>query len=173
MSKITIVCLGSLWYIEDRAGLAVCEELNKRIVNSQGVSIVVCETGIERCTGIILRERPNVLVVVDSILVLDNSAEEYLGNILVIDNLLECDESLIEGISTHKMPLKLILKFIKSEVSDLSRVVFVGIPVNSLTFCPPDEECDFPDYVKSSVMLAVEYIASLAREARLENFEKK
>jgi len=155
-----VVCLGSLWYIEDRAGLEVCRKVKEEAPSN--VSVIECEAGIERCIGLILREKPTIIVIVDSVLVRDRH-EEYLGKIIVVDNLLEKDISgiFLEQLSTHKLPIKIVLEFLEKENPSLRNVIFVGIPVDKLTFCAPDEDYKLPEHVYRSVLLAVDYIISI------------
>ena len=163
--NIVIACTGSEWYRDDRAGLIVCRNLQQALPERLGicnVSIVECETGLERCLGLITRNNPDVVIFVDAVRVVGHEENLRSGSVIVIDNVVEC-ESLQDAALTHKLSIKTVSQLINYLVGHSVRCVFVGIVVENLELCL-EENCELSEEVKKGVERCVNIVREIVRD---------
>lgn len=110
-----IMGIGSPLRSDDQAGLIVCEELSKK-----GIECIKCEYGLENCIGTVYEKKPSKLVIIDAAL-FENGTP---GDVVIVD-----EDALVEGrivISTHSIPLNLLLNMLKNE-GIIEKAYIVGI----------------------------------------------
>lgn len=116
-----IACIGTDLRSDDRAGLEVCRRLNSIGV---GVRTLICEYGIENCFQDIVAVNKRSIVIIDSAIVPNVKP----GTIMVIS---EDEISDFTPLTTHTIPLTLVLEILKKEMS-LLKTVILGIAVKNI-----------------------------------------
>ncbi|HID80366.1 MAG TPA: hydrogenase maturation protease [Ignisphaera sp.] len=116
-----IACVGTELRSDDRAGLEVCRRLESAGV---GVRTLLCEHGIENCFHSIVTANKSSIMIIDSAIVPNSEP----GAIVAIS---EDEISDFTPLTTHTIPLTLILEILKRETS-LSEIVILGINVKKL-----------------------------------------
>jgi len=119
--KWLIACIGTDLRSDDRAGLEVCRRLDSVRI---GVKTLVCEYGIENCFHSIVTANKNSIIIIDSAIVPNTEP----GTVVAIS---EDEISDITPLTTHTIPLTLVLEILKKEIS-LLRIVILGITVKNL-----------------------------------------
>ncbi len=99
-----IICIGNYMRRDDAAGLVICRMVKYRVRFN---NIFDCEGGLENCFRLIEKIKPRRILVVD--------AAEFNGEPgdVVLTNAIECDLEL-SLYSTHKIPINLAARFVKS-----------------------------------------------------------
>ncbi len=162
--NIVIVCVGSEWYRDDRAGLVVCDNLGQIISRRFGtcnVHIVKCETGLERCLGLIVRCLPDLVIFVDAVQVVEGE-EVKPGSVVIVDNVLE-NESLQDMVSTHKLSIKSVLQLISYLTGREVKGLFVGIIAEKLDLCLEDN-CELSEETRRGVERCIDIIRSIVQD---------
>ncbi len=115
-----IVCVGTYLRRDDYLALYLCRKLNEL-----GIKTVECEYGLENCLDVITELRPKGLLIIDAIL-----ADVPAGTIV-----LSKEEDIRDGIlaTTHNIPIKLIIKYLK-EVYGVGDAAVLGIRALDLSF---------------------------------------
>ncbi len=116
-----VVCIGTDLRSDDRAGLEVCRSLSDLYPQLQAI---ICEYGVENCMHDIISSRARSLVLIDAVIVPDLAP----GTIVVIDRD-EIDTQI--PLTTHTIPVTLVLKLIENELGSLD-VRVLGIVVKNL-----------------------------------------
>ncbi|MCD6096364.1 MAG: hydrogenase maturation protease [Thermoprotei archaeon] len=121
--RILVVTLGNELRGDDSLGVKLAEALCK-----QGLGDKLLNAGImlENLISVIIRRRPEVVIFVDAI-----DANLNPGEIVVYD--FDEDFKEITPLTTHKLPLKVIAKFIRKELSDV-KIFLIGVQVKSYEF---------------------------------------
>ncbi len=176
MKNIVIVCLGSEWYNDDIAGLEVCKRLRYTISQYTGncqVNIVTCETGIERCLGLIYRHNPDVVIFVDAVQVVNyGDVDTKAGDVVIVDlSEITNNEKTTLNIHTHKLPLPIVAQFLKYYCEKLREVLLVGIVVKDLELCL--EECELSEEAKYGVEKALNVLNDILREFCGEGIKRR
>ena len=121
--RVLVVTLGNELRGDDSLGVKLAEALCK-----QGLGDKLLNAGImlENLISVIIRKRPEVVIFVDAI-----DANLNPGEIVIYD----FDEGFKEvtPLSTHKLPLKVIAKFIREELSNV-KILLIGVQVKSYEF---------------------------------------
>ncbi len=159
--KTLIVCLGSIFYRDDRAGIEVCRRLEKY---GYGDSVVICDMGFERCLGEILRKDFQKLIIVDAVIPEGESIKP--GDVIYIEDFENIRDCLSRGltVSTHKLPVSLVLDFIKN-VKGNFKPIFIGICIKDLSICDEEfEECELSSEVEKGVNKVVNFLLEILEE---------
>ena len=101
--KVLICGIGNDTRGDDAFGLYVVEKL-KEMISNQKVVFLNCGEMPESYTGKIIRENPSHVVFIDAV-----HFEGKPGEIVLADP----EGTLGEAFSTHKMPLKLLVRYLK------------------------------------------------------------
>ncbi len=158
--KILVVCLGSVFYRDDRAGLEVCRRLQEHGYRN---NIVMCDMGFERCLGEMLKRGFNILIIVDAVVPF---GELKPGDIVFVEGFENINESLVKRnvVNTHKLSLDIVLDFIRSIKGDF-KPIFIGICIKDLSICDEEfEECKLSFEVEESVNKIVNFLIDLLGE---------
>ncbi len=123
-TKIVLLAVGSELRGDDAVGLLVAEELQKH--NIPNLEILIGGTAPENLTGEIKRLKPSHLVIVDAV-----EMKEPPGTI----KLLSPEEIGGYSFSTHSLPLKVMIDFIRQEWP--CAVIIVAIQPANLSFGAP------------------------------------
>ncbi|MCS7111707.1 MAG: hydrogenase maturation protease [Ignisphaera sp.] len=120
VDNFTIVCVGSELRSDDMAALEFCRKLR----GIKPFRVIICEYGVENCIGEIVDNNIKKIVLMDAAIIggLDPAS-------IVVLDLNEVGDYM--PLSTHTLPLPLLLKFIIEELKDVE-IVIVGIVVNKL-----------------------------------------
>lgn len=145
-TKPVLAGIGSPLRGDDRFGLLVCEELNKR-----GIHCITCEYGLENCIHEIIAEKKRTLILFDAILCDDCSP----GDLFLADIESAVDKELFA--TTHSFPLKLIIKLLKE--AGIEQIVVVGVIPRSLEI---SEEVS--EEAKRALMKLVEFLDSVMKK---------
>ncbi len=115
-----IVCVGTYLRRDDYLALYLCRKLNEL-----GIKVIECEYGIENCLDVITELRPKGILIIDAVL-----ADVPAGTIV-----LSKEEDIRDGVlaTTHNVPIKLIIKYLR-EVYGISDVTVLGIRALDLSF---------------------------------------
>ncbi|AIF70181.1 hydrogenase maturation protease [Palaeococcus pacificus DY20341] len=104
--KVLICGIGNDMRGDDALGVYIAEELKKRIKNPK-VTVLNCGEMPESYTGRIIRENPTHVIFIDAV-----HFEGKPGEIVIADP----EGTLGEAYSTHKMPLKLLVGYLKQNL---------------------------------------------------------
>ena len=119
------MCIGNELRSDDGIGLVICRELTRSIrENIDNVRVIECPYGLELCTDIVIEFKPDTILIIDAI-----SANLEPGSIVFTCSLDEISD--YTTISTHTIPINVIINYIKSYVSELKRVCLLGIQVKN------------------------------------------
>ncbi|ACS90059.1 hydrogenase maturation peptidase HycI [Thermococcus sibiricus] len=114
-AKRVLICgIGNDTRGDDAFGVYVVEKLKERISN-QKVVFLNCGEMPESYAGKIIRENPSHVVFIDAV-----HFEGKPGEIVLADP----EGTLGEAFSTHKMPLKLLVGYLKQNIN--SRFILIG-----------------------------------------------
>ena len=123
--RIAVLGVGSELRGDDAAGLLIAEQLKclSEGIKGRALKVLIGGTAPENLTSEIKRFKPDCLIIIDS-------AE--MGKPAGQINLLEPGQ--IGGISfsTHSLPLKVMVDYLKTEIE--ARVVVIGIQPKNLAF---------------------------------------
>jgi hydrogenase 3 maturation protease len=124
MIDILILCIGNQEGGDDGIGPYIAE----RLMSKPSLAMVLdCGTIPENYTGVIKREKPKTLILIDA-------AEMNLspGEIRIIPK----EKIGTMHLSTHAMPLSVLIKYLEKEVP---QIIFIGIQPGSMqgTLCDP------------------------------------
>jgi len=115
--------VGSLLRADDRAGLLVCDMLRESGVENY----VVCEYGLENCLSEISSLRPQALLIIDAVYAEDLEA----GDVVFLDEEALRGEESYKPVSTHSIPLDMIISIVKSEYG-VEKTYLLGIVAKRL-----------------------------------------
>lgn len=126
--RIVIMGVGNPLKGDDAAGLLCAEALLKGIPSKdrRGVKILRAYDVPENYTGIIRKFRPTRVIIIDAAL-----AGLKPGDIFV----LEKEKIAIEEISSHKIPLMVLISYLEQGIG--CRVTVIGIQAKDLSFGAP------------------------------------
>ena len=110
-----VLGVGSPLRSDDRVGLVFCDYLLE-----EGINCVKCEYGVENCMDIIANTKPETLIIVDAALF--NGGKP--GDVVIVSEDALADSVL--PVSTHSMPLQLLLKVLKDH-GDVKEIFIIGI----------------------------------------------
>jgi hydrogenase 3 maturation protease len=137
-----ILGLGSPLRQDDQAGLIACDLLAER-----GIECFKCEYGLENCIDMFRDVHIETLVLIDTALFRGGTP----GEVIIAGE--ESIEDLGLAISTHYIPLKVLLDYMKS-VGIYKSLVVIGIYPKNL---------DIGEEVSSEVLKAVESIVNMIK----------
>ncbi|RLF84734.1 hydrogenase maturation peptidase HycI [Thermococci archaeon] len=112
--KVLICGIGNDTRGDDAFGVYVVEKL-KGMISNQKVVFLNCGEMPESYTGKIIRENPSHVVFIDAI-----HFEGKPGEIILADP----EGTLGEAFSTHKMPLKLLVRYLKQHTK--AKFILIG-----------------------------------------------
>lgn len=115
--KGLILCIGTELREDDRACLELCKELA-----NLGLDAVECPFGLEMCSHIVVERRPRLIAIFDAMV-----SGSTPGTIALVD----LDEITDILLTTHTIPINMVLKYIRSSIPDLETIV-IGIEVERL-----------------------------------------
>ncbi len=115
------MCIGTDLRSDDRAGLEVCRSLKDLYPQLQ---TIICEYGIENCMHDIISLQGRSLILIDAVIV-----PALAPGTIVVINRDEIDTQI--PLTTHTIPVSLILKLIENELGSLD-VEVLGIVVQNL-----------------------------------------
>jgi hydrogenase 3 maturation protease len=144
--KRMLIGVGNRLSHDDGAGPVVAEAL----VDSDWLAID-CGTSLENATGIVSREQPDLLVIVDAATMGKKPGEFFLLPIAAKDRMLA---------STHGLPLSFVLGNIESSAKE---TVLIGIQ---------PEDMSFGEGLTEPVEASTQVLISLLRHSHLENIPK-
>lgn len=149
-AKPVLAGLGSPLRGDDRFGLLVCEELNKR-----GIPCIMCEYGLENCLDEILAEKKRTLVVFDALLCESCSS----GDLVLADIESVVDKELF--VTTHNLPLNLVIKLLKE--AGIERIFVIGAAPRALEISE-----ELSEEVKNALMGLVELLENTLKKCAEE-----
>jgi len=155
-TNVLIVCLGNIFYRDDRAGLEVCKRIEELGYRD---NVVNCDMGFERCLGEIVKKDFKILIIVDAFLPLTEDVVQP-GDVIVIEGFEDISSSVISSgiVNTHKLPLNLVLEYLKNCGKNFYPI-FIGICIENLDICDEEfENCELSENVKKGVEKIVKYI---------------
>ncbi|MCD6140529.1 MAG: hydrogenase maturation peptidase HycI [Thermococcus sp.] len=112
--KVLICGIGNDTRGDDAFGVYVVEKL-KEMISNQKVVFLNCGEMPESYTGKIIRENPSHVVFIDAV-----HFEGKPGEIVLADP----EGTLGEAFSTHKMPLKLLVRYLKQHTK--AKFILIG-----------------------------------------------
>ena len=112
--KVLICGIGNDTRGDDAFGVYVVEKL-KEMISNQKVVFLNCGEMPESYTGKIIRENPSHVVFIDAV-----HFEGKPGEIVLADP----EGTLGEAFSTHKMPLKLLVGYLKQNIN--AKFILIG-----------------------------------------------
>ena len=112
--KVLICGIGNDTRGDDAFGVYVVEKL-KEMISNQKVVFLNCGEMPESYTGKIIRENPSHVVFIDAV-----HFEGKPGEIILADP----EGTLGEAFSTHKMPLKLLVRYLKQHTR--AKFILIG-----------------------------------------------
>jgi hydrogenase 3 maturation protease len=145
--RIVILGVGNPLKGDDAAGLLCAEALLKGIPakDRRGVKILRTYDVPENYTGIIRKFRPTRVIIIDAAL-----AGLKPGDIFV----LEKEKIAIEEISSHKIPLMVLISYLEQSIG--CRVTVIGIQAYDLSFGAPVNPV-----IKAAVKTVSDYLMGL------------
>jgi len=145
--RIVIMGVGNPLKGDDAAGLLCAEALLKGIPakDRRGVKILRAYDVPENYTGIIRKFRPTRVIIIDAAL-----AGLKPGDIFV----LEKEKIAIEEISSHKIPLMVLISYLEQSIG--CQVIVLGIQARDLSFGAP-----VSPVVKTAVKAVADYVGSM------------
>lgn len=144
-----IVGVGSPLRSDDAAGLLLCD-----LLVAKGVNCVKCEYGLENCIDIIAFNKPERLVVMDAAL-FENGIP---GDVVIAST--EALDNRISLVTTHSVPLKLVLKILQ-ESYGVKDTYLIGIYPKSLEI-----GSDISDEVYTTLLKLVDVIVECLKQVR-------
>jgi len=156
VSRPLILCLGNIFYRDDRAGLEVCKRLMEMGYNNH---VVICDMGLERCLGEVSKRDFDVLIIVDAFLPVPDS-DVKPGDVIVVEGFDGIRESIVSNsiVNTHRLPLPLVLEYLRSSGKDFVPI-FIGVCIENLDICDEEfEECKLSESVEKGVKKIVRYV---------------
>lgn len=117
--KVVVACVGNKLRADDGVGPLVAE-LIKETAN---LKIVDCGETPENYLGVIIREKPEKVVVIDAV---------FLGGEVGEVRAIRKEELAEGGYSTHMPTLSLFTDFVESQID--TRTYFIGIQPRTVTF---------------------------------------
>ncbi len=118
-----IVGVGNILRGDDGIGILIAKKLRKLLRGMRNVRVVVCEAGFENVTHILMRRRPRHLLIIDAVYVEGGRP----GSIYVFT----ADELMMyPSITTHHLPLKLVLDYLVSHLR--MEVIIVGVQAKNI-----------------------------------------
>jgi len=145
--RIVILGVGNPLKGDDAAGLLCVEALLKGIPAKarRGVKILRAYDVPENYTGIIRKFRPTRVIIIDAAL-----AGLKPGDIFV----LERDKIAIEEISSHKIPLMVLISYLEQSIE--CKVTVLGIQAKDLSFGSP-----VSPIIKTAVKTVSDFLAGI------------
>ena len=127
--KTVLLGAGSDLRADDAAGLLVCREVEKKLPQDQDkLTVIAGETAPENFTGVIVRLKPDLVVLVDTV-----DAGRQPGTVTLYDPE-DLDET--NMFSTHKLPLKVLIRYLQLSLP-VCRIAVLGIEPETLDFGKP------------------------------------
>jgi hydrogenase 3 maturation protease len=150
--RIVIMGVGNPLKGDDAAGLLCAEALLKGIPakDRRGVKILRAYDVPENYTGIIRKFRPSRVIIIDAAL-----AGLKPGDIFV----LEKEKIAIEEISSHKIPLMVLISYLEQSIE--CRVTVLGIQARDLSFGAP-----VSPVIKAAVKTVSDFLADIIADAK-------
>jgi hydrogenase 3 maturation protease len=149
-ARIVIMGVGNPLKGDDAAGLLCAEMLLKGVParERRGVKVLRAYDVPENYTGIIRKFRPTRVIIIDAAL-----AGLKPGDIFI----LEKTKIAIEEISSHKIPLMVLIYYLEQTVD--CKVTVLGIQAHDLSFGAP-----VTPVIKSSVKKVYDFLAAAIRK---------
>lgn len=145
--RLVILGVGNPLKGDDAAGLLCAEALTKGIPGPKRTRVKIIRTYDvpENYTGKIRKFKPNRVLIIDAAL-----AGLKPGDIFI----LEKSKIAIEEISTHKIPMMVLISFLEQDLN--CRVTVLGIQAKDVSFGVP-----ISPVVKTAVKTVSDYLAGL------------
>jgi len=123
--RIAVLGVGSELRGDDAAGLIIAQQLKDMDEGRKGraLKVLIGGTAPENLTGEIKRFKPDCLIIIDSA-----EMDKKAGHISV----LEPDQIGGMSFSTHSLPLKVMVDYLKTEIE--AKVIVIGIQPKNLAF---------------------------------------
>lgn len=149
--RIVIMGVGNPLKGDDAAGLLCAEALLKGVPAKErrGVKILRAYDVPENYTGIIRKFKPTRVIIIDAAL-----AGLKAGDIFV----LEKEKIAIEEISSHKIPLMVLISYLEQSIE--CKVTVLGIQARDLSFGAPVHPV-----IKAAVKTVSDYLAGVISTA--------
>lgn len=153
--RIVIMGVGNPLKGDDAAGLLCAEALLKGIPAKErrGVKILRAYDVPENYTGIIRKFRPTRVIIIDAAL-----AGLKPGEIFV----LEKEKIAIEEISSHKIPLMVLISYLEQSIE--CKVTVLGIQARDLSFGAP-----VSPIIKTAVKTVADFLTGIIADAKPGN----
>jgi hydrogenase maturation protease len=125
--KTAVLGVGSPLRGDDGAGVLCAHALEQKIETGKAPAnlvVFVGETAPENLTGVIIREKPDRLLIIDAVV-----SNQCIDDIVFFPHLEDTDEF---SASTHKMPLKVLCTYFRNSMD--CKVAVIGIAAGSCAF---------------------------------------
>ncbi|HUT80869.1 MAG TPA: hydrogenase maturation protease [Candidatus Bathyarchaeia archaeon] len=146
--KICLMGIGNFDRADDAVGIAVIEELEKAKLNSN-VKLINAGPVPESFTGVIKREEPDFLIVIDAA-----QMDEAPGTIKIFS---EKNVNSAYMVTPHKVSMTMYTKYLKNTLKNLT-TIFIGIQPFSISYM-----VEMSPEVKMSITILCEYLVELLR----------
>lgn len=144
MDKVLICGIGNENRGDDAFGIYVAERLREEI-KSKRVVVFICYEAPESFVSKIIKENPRHIIFIDAI-----HFEGKPGEVTLADP----EETLGEALSTHKMPLRLLVQFLKTQIN--AKFILLGCQPEQTTLFAP-----MSDRVKESAEAVVKLLKEI------------
>ena len=121
--RLLIFGIGNTLRGDDGVGVLVAKRLRRLARGLRNVKVVVCESGLENMTYLVGLYRPTHILIIDAVYVVDGLP----GDIYIFK---PQDLSNYQSVTTHHLPLKLIIDYMRSYVS--TEVTIIGVQVKNI-----------------------------------------
>ncbi|RKY31649.1 MAG: hydrogenase maturation peptidase HycI [Candidatus Omnitrophota bacterium] len=140
--RSVIVGIGDKLKGDDGAGVFLTEKL--RDFENDNLKIVIAEKNPENFLGDIKNFNPEVILFVDAV-----DLNSSPGDMKILNK----EDLLFTGLTTHSFPLKLIFEYLENETN--SKILLLGIQPKRISFCE-----GLSDEVKKSVEKILSFLIS-------------
>ncbi|MEM1600918.1 MAG: hydrogenase maturation protease [Sulfolobales archaeon] len=120
---LVVVGIGNVLRGDDGIGVLIARKLKKMLRGLRNVKVVVCESGLENITHILMDYKPKHILIIDAVYVEGGEP----GDIYVLDI---NDLDYYQSVTTHHIPLKLTLNYLMGHLN--TDVTIIGIQVRSV-----------------------------------------
>ncbi|MCS7108705.1 MAG: hydrogenase maturation protease [Sulfolobales archaeon] len=121
--NLVIIGLGNILRGDDGIGILIAKKLRKLLKGLSNVKVIVCESGLENATHLLMRYKPRHMLIIDAVYV-DGGIP---GDLYVFD---AGELNSYTSITTHHLPLKLTLDYLITHLNVDVKVI--GIQIKSV-----------------------------------------
>lgn len=144
--RLLILGIGNILRGDDGIGVLVAKRLRRLVKGLKNVKVVVCESGLENMTYLVGLYRPTHILIIDAVYVVNGLP----GDIYILK---PEDLSNYQSVTTHHLPLKLIVDYMRSYVD--AEVTIIGVQVKNI---------DLGSRLSDEVLKAYEYLINVFKE---------